>query len=174
MTDKPSSITGGCLCEGIRYTMTFPDNHDFTKSVRAVFCTLYLALFFSSVSNIVQTSTCQCQDCRKQTGSLIFRVHQVPKANVVYSNKATLKIYHASPDCERGFCGACGSFLFWCETKADSTSVCVGTFDKEHLKKYGTLLTYAERHLWCIDEIQGVTSHLKGEKWEYDTGGTLL
>lgn len=32
-TDKPSSISGGCLCEAVRYNITFPSDHDFLKSV---------------------------------------------------------------------------------------------------------------------------------------------
>ena len=29
----PTTISGGCLCEGVRYTITFPADHDFTAQV---------------------------------------------------------------------------------------------------------------------------------------------
>lgn len=32
-TDKPETITGGCVCASVRYTVTFPPDHDFTNSV---------------------------------------------------------------------------------------------------------------------------------------------
>ncbi|GKT83862.1 glutathione-dependent formaldehyde-activating enzyme [Colletotrichum tofieldiae] len=35
---KPKTITGGCLCAALRYTITFPDSHDFVSS--AVTCQL--------------------------------------------------------------------------------------------------------------------------------------
>lgn len=34
MPETPTSITGGCLCEALRYKITFPPNHDFAKAVR--------------------------------------------------------------------------------------------------------------------------------------------
>lgn len=33
-TTKPEVIHGGCLCEGVRYKITFPPDHDFVKSVK--------------------------------------------------------------------------------------------------------------------------------------------
>jgi hypothetical protein len=29
---KPKFITGGCLCEALRYRIDFPENHDFEKN----------------------------------------------------------------------------------------------------------------------------------------------
>lgn len=36
--EKPETVTGGCLCENIRYTVTFPPDHDFAKAVRQPTC----------------------------------------------------------------------------------------------------------------------------------------
>jgi hypothetical protein len=47
----------------------------------------------------------------------------------------------------------------------------VGCIDKADLKKYGVALTTACRHLWCADEILGVTDHLEGQRWKYDCDG---
>jgi hypothetical protein len=30
---KPGTIEGGCLCGGVRYKITLPPNHDFSKGV---------------------------------------------------------------------------------------------------------------------------------------------
>ena len=49
--------------------------------------------------------------------------------------------------------------------------MCVGTFDADVLKRFGRVLTDARRHLFCGDEVEGVTDHLKGEKWVGDNEG---
>ncbi|OAA42764.1 Mss4-like protein [Metarhizium rileyi] len=146
MSDKPKAITGGCLCEGVRYKITFPPDHNFTA----------------------QCSTCQCSQCRKQTGSLVFRVHKIPLSALEYTSDATLTQYRATPSNARGFCTRCGSLLFWRREASDSISMCVGCFDSEALRTHGRLLTYAERHIFCDAEIDGVTDHLPGDKWKYD------
>ncbi|KAM0258180.1 hypothetical protein ACHAQJ_003948 [Trichoderma viride] len=142
----PETITGGCVCGSIRYIVTFPPNHDFANSI----------------------TTCQCEQCRKNTGSLIFRSHRLPRSAVEFTAKPTLKIYSATPHCERGFCNNCGSFLFWQRDNRDYTCLTVGCFDEPVLAKYGPLLTAAKRHLFCQREIPGVTDHLEGAKFQAD------
>ncbi|KAJ2965322.1 hypothetical protein NQ176_g10671 [Zarea fungicola] len=141
-TDIPTSVSGGCLCEKIRYTVTFPKGHSFIDA----------------------TSTCQCSQCRKQTGSLIFRVHKVPRSSLEYSSQSTLKTYKASKENSRGFCSECGSLIFWAHDGGEAVSLCVGTFDNDVLQKHGKLLTYAVRHLYCVNDIPGVTDHLPGRQ----------
>ncbi|UNI24340.1 Ribonuclease P [Purpureocillium takamizusanense] len=145
--DKPLTIHGGCLCESVRYTIAFPPDHDFTKAC----------------------STCQCSQCRKQTGSLIFRVQNIPLSALTWDADSTLRRYRASEGRARGFCSACGSFLFWQDESYDSIGMTVGCFDKDALRgAHGRALTYAERHLWCDAEIEGVTDHLPGDRYKFD------
>ncbi|KAH7158048.1 Mss4-like protein [Dactylonectria estremocensis] len=146
-SDIPESITGGCLCGAVRYTITFPQDHSFQT----------------------EATTCQCWQCRKNTGSLLARFHGIPLSALEYSSQDTLKTFRASPGIARGFCGECGSFLFWRDESRPRIALAVGTFDKEALSQWGTLLTNAKRHLWCEDEIPGVTDHLKGDKWKLDS-----
>lgn len=40
--EKPTTISGGCLCEAIRYTITFPPDHDFLNSVGGGFLAVTL------------------------------------------------------------------------------------------------------------------------------------
>lgn len=43
----------------------------------------------------------------------------------------------------------------------------VECFDKEYLKKFGTVLTKAGAHLYCVNEIPEVTAHLVvGERFD--------
>jgi hypothetical protein len=168
--EKPETITGGCVCGSVRYIVTFPPNHDFANSV-----SLLEILTSPShqpqvrISNIdVQSTTCQCEQCRKNTGSLIFRSHKLPKSAVEFTAKSTFKMYSATPHCERGFCSNCGSFLLWQRDNRDYTCLTVGCFDEPVLSKYGPLLTAARRHLFCEREIPGVTDHLEGTKFQAD------
>ena len=58
--------------------------------------------------------------------------------------------------------------LFWAADDEDSVSVCVGTLDDDALREHGRVLTYAERHLYCVNDIPGVTYHLPGTKYQED------
>lgn len=170
-TDIPTSVSGGCLCERIRYTVTFPKGHSFVDAVSSDKQLKYIHCLFLSVPELMkdaQTSTCQCSQCRKQTGSLVFRVHNVPRSSLEYSSQSTLKTYKASKENSRGFCSECGSLIFWAHDGGETVSLCVGTFDNDALQKHGKLLTYAVRHLYCVNDIPGVTDHLPGDKYQGD------
>ncbi|KAM7185319.1 hypothetical protein V8F20_011852 [Naviculisporaceae sp. PSN 640] len=128
----PKSITGGCLCGGIRYQVDFPPDHDFKKS----------------------SGSCQCTQCRRQTGALFFSSHKIApaskcfrylsptsssnpppppgfgsptpptsnwKENTNTTMPPTWKEYIASPIGARGICTACGSFLYWRPIPSRST-----------------------------------------------------
>ncbi|KAL2132592.1 hypothetical protein VTI74DRAFT_3615 [Chaetomium olivicolor] len=153
---KPKFITGGCLCNNLRYRVDFPAEHDFEAS----------------------SSTCQCTQCRKQTGSLFFSNHTISPASTQFkftSDTATLKLYHASPAAERAFCSECGSFIYWKPTGKESDYVCftIGTVDPLYLwgegadgvevPKEGFGLALANgggEHVWCGNEVKGVTEGL--------------
>lgn len=102
----------------------------------------------------------------------MFRNRKVPHSAINFTEKSTLRTYYHTPGIGRGFCVACGSFLYWDkESGKDSLDLAVGSIDKADLKQYGVVLTTAWRHLWCADEIVGVTDHLRGARWKYDCDG---
>ncbi|GKT54599.1 glutathione-dependent formaldehyde-activating enzyme [Colletotrichum tofieldiae] len=141
---KPKTITGGCLCAALRYTITFPDSHDFVSSA----------------------VTCQCTQCRKQSGALFVAFHRVPWP-LQWSSAATptLREYSITPAAMRGFCTQCSSWLYYRSEGQDSASICIGTVDQEVLigKKgerdgFGRALANGlGGHEWCENEIPGVT-----------------
>ncbi|KAF4310843.1 putative duf636 domain protein [Botryosphaeria dothidea] len=118
MTSKsrPESITGGCLCGSIRYTIHFPADAEWPPSHNA---------------------TCQCTQCRKTTGSLLAQLLEVPLAqvspNLTPSFDATLlpayRLYQSSPGIHRGFS------LTWMTLaeRPEVIEVHVGTLDEEVL-----------------------------------------
>ncbi|KAF5004006.1 hypothetical protein FDECE_9472 [Fusarium decemcellulare] len=147
--EYPTTVSGGCLCGSVRYSVTFPPSHDWKKSC----------------------ATCQCSQCRKNGGSLMAWLHRVPTSSVAFTSQTTLSRYHATEGYARGFCNSCGSWLFWRKEDTDVLSMSVGTFDKDVLRRWGKQLAYSETQIWWEDAIEGITDHLPGEKWKRDNEG---
>ncbi len=70
---------------------------------------------------------CHCSQCRKQSG-FYFAATAADDVNLTI-NETSLKWYKASPEAKRGFCGECGSALFWKHQKDSFTSVLAGSID---------------------------------------------
>lgn len=70
---------------------------------------------------------CHCSQCRKQSG-LYFAATAADDKNLTISGD-TLSWYKASPDAKRGFCGTCGSSLFWKHDEENFTSILAGSID---------------------------------------------
>jgi hypothetical protein len=70
---------------------------------------------------------CHCSQCRKQSG-LYFAATAADDKNLTIKSDA-LKWYKASPEARRGFCGTCGSSLFWKHDEEDFTSILAGSID---------------------------------------------
>lgn len=85
MSDLPANQKGGCLCGAVRYTLA-----DTPTSYGA----------------------CHCNMCRRWSGGVEFGVQLKPGA-VSFEQDDDLRVYTSSDWAERGFCGVCGSSLFW-------------------------------------------------------------
>ncbi|KAI1801735.1 Mss4-like protein [Daldinia bambusicola] len=155
---EPASITGGCLCRSIRYQVDFPIGHDFLKG----------------------SGSCQCTQCRRNTGALIFISHTAPLSGFRYlTSTETLKKYYATPGIQRAFCTNCGSFLYWRDESRDDIEIAVGCVDPEFLSEFGFALANASGHnVWCENEIKDVTDHFlnkeRGIKWSQNSGSTKM
>ena len=78
-------LSGACLCERVKFTAT---------------------------GQVKRVSACYCGQCRKQNGGgPFFGVELQGKLSI--ENQDTLAWYAASDKAMRGFCGKCGSSLFW-------------------------------------------------------------
>lgn len=67
-SDTPESITGGCLCGAIRYTITFPPDHPFKDQVRLPFISIIHTLTPSSIS-ILQPPSCSSSPSSSSSSS---------------------------------------------------------------------------------------------------------
>jgi len=171
-TGTPVSVTGGCNCESIRYTVTFPADFNWPAK---------------------ENGTCQCTICRKFTGSLVPQSISVATSWISppLSGSQTFKIYRSSSKGERGFCSDCGSSLtFKYIEQPERIELNLGTFDEEVLvgkkvgqkssgeygmhttreKALGTLLcqTADSRNIWWENAIKDVTDDRPGLKYWRD------
>jgi len=106
--------TGGCLCGKVRYTVS--------GSLRPVIA-------------------CHCQQCRRTSGFHVAAT-SAPRESVVIVGDVSW--FRSSETSKRGFCGICGSNLFW-DGPGKNLSIFAGTLDAPTgLKLVG--------HIYCADK----------------------
>ncbi len=71
---------------------------------------------------------CHCSQCRKTSGHH-WAATRLDQDNLVFMSDATLKWYRSSDAARRGFCGACGSSLFYRRDNDSGIAVAAGALD---------------------------------------------
>lgn len=102
MAEASSSLPGGCLCGAVRFTVS---------------------------ERPLGVVDCHCSQCRRfhgHTGAYIT----IPRAAVALERADTLVWYRSSAEAERGFCGRCGSSLFWRGDGLELMDVAAGALDQ--------------------------------------------
>lgn len=116
------SAQGSCLCGAVRYVVTGP--------LRPVVA-------------------CHCTQCRKTSGHHVAATSADREAVVI---EGDVTWYRSSKDARRGFCGICGSNLFW-DGPGTHLSIFAGTLDGDpNIQLAG--------HIFCAD---------KGSYYEIET-----
>ena len=108
------SKTGGCLCGAVTYRVTGP--------LRPVIA-------------------CHCQQCRKSSGHHVAAT-SCARDDIEISGEVTW--YQSSDTARRGFCGTCGSNLFW-DGAGVNLSIHAGTLD-------GATGLELAGHIFCADK----------------------
>jgi len=163
----PEMVTGGCLCGGVRYQIDFSADHDWKRGPH----------------------TCQCTQCRKNCGSLVYTFHTVTASEITWTSQSTYAEYNSSPGAYRSFCSKCGSPLAWTDHSVNTDiELAVGTIDEEFLVgerdsedrpkgAFGLALANPESdHFYIRNEIPGVTDEIAaaGTKfWKGSKEGTM-
>ena len=93
--------TGGCLCGEIKYEINLSSSENWY---------------------------CHCRMCQKATGTVVSTSAIVKKDELTIL-KGDPKFYRSSANIDRGFCGNCGSPLFFRPTNEDWISILSGTLD---------------------------------------------
>jgi hypothetical protein len=107
--------TGSCLCGAVKY----------------------------EAQNLRNVIACHCKQCRKQTGSYMSAT-AAKDHDFKITESGGLKWYRASSTAKRGFCGECGSVLFWKADGRDYVAITAGSLD-------GVTGLKLEGHIFCDD-----------------------
>ncbi|MBJ9975385.1 GFA family protein [Pseudomonas sp. S75] len=126
------SRQGGCLCGAIQFTATL-DNHD--------------------------VSACHCSLCRTWGGGPMLAVHcsQAPRFE-----GAPPSVYRSSEWAERGFCGHCGTHLFYRLTGKDDHYFPVGVLRGDADWQFTLQIFVEQRPAWYCFANQ--TREMTGEQ----------
>jgi len=89
-------------------------------------------------------TACHCSQCRRTSGHYAA-FSAADTTDVHLSHSATLVWYRSSEAAERGFCGVCGSNLFWRQANSGVISIAAGTLDLPT----GLMI---ERHIFVQDK----------------------
>jgi hypothetical protein len=99
--------TGRCLCGAVRYEVRGP---------------------------LRDVLICHCEECRRWHGH-IAAFSAARREDLAVGDERALR-WIDSPcsdaDARRGFCGECGSSLFWDAPGRDTISIAAGTLDDDH------------------------------------------
>lgn len=71
---------------------------------------------------------CHCTQCRKTSGHY-WAATSVPHDRFRLTESAGLRWFQSSASARRGFCGTCGSSLFWEPTGGTTMHIGAGTLD---------------------------------------------
>jgi hypothetical protein len=109
--------TGGCLCGKVRFATTGP---------------LRDVIF------------CHCSQCRRQSG-LYFAATSVSADALELRGEEFISWYAASEFACRGFCGTCGTLLFWKPNAEPRYAILAGAFDRPECLRPGYHICTAGR-----------------------------
>jgi hypothetical protein len=98
----------------------------------------------SVMGDLRAADACHCVQCRKQSGHY-FASTNVHRANLTVTGQENVSWYQSSADVRRGFCSACGSFLFWDPPAKDYVAVAMGAFN-------APTATHLEKHIFVAEK----------------------
>ena len=128
-------MKGSCLCDAVRIQVAGELEHD--------------------------PEACHCRQCRKHFGSYAMGVN-VRRSRLTVIGEEHVRWYRSSPQVERGFCGICGSTLFW-RPDLDGyewTSVAIGLFDGKIGRKLAKH-TFVGEKSDCYEIADDVPQHMR-------------
>ena len=86
------------------------------------------AVSFELTGELRSPFACHCTQCRKTSGHYASFTN-VRRDKLTFARDDGLEWYQSSDHARRGFCGACGSSLFWDRPQLDVISVAAGALD---------------------------------------------
>lgn len=86
------------------------------------------AVRYSIAGPLRDVVLCHCAMCRRVHGH-VGAYTAAPRAALHFLESRGLRWYASSAKARRGFCGECGSVLFWDAPSRDSVSITAGSLD---------------------------------------------
>ena len=87
------------------------------------------AISFSVEGDLAPGDACHCTQCRRQSGHY-WASTNIPRDRLTVRGMDKVTWFQSSEKARRGFCGTCGSVLFWDPPHKDWTSIAMGAFDR--------------------------------------------
>lgn len=87
---------------------------------------------------------CHCSQCRRWSGH-IWASTDVPRDRLSIAGEDQIRWYASSDKVRRGFCGTCGSVMFWDPPHRASLAVAMGCFDKPTDTELGVHIFTADK-----------------------------
>lgn len=141
---KPGPVaTGGCLCGAVRFEIH---------------------------NALMDVINCHCSKCRRFHGH-VGAYTATDRQNLVMVQSDTLKWFRSitdeTPDVYRGFCGRCGSSLFWDPRGKPRISIAAGALDAPTGLK-------TSRHVWVSQkgDYYRITDELVQHEERFARAGT--
>ena len=123
MSADRQPLSGRCLCGAVEFTLDAGD--------------------------LKEPGACHCSQCRRWAGHCWAAVNAPLDALHFTQGEEALKWRRASPDARRGFCGTCGSSLFWHADRMDAykhrIAVALGALDAPTGVKLGEHIFVADK-----------------------------
>ena len=98
-------------------------------------------LHFSAPRPLRPVIACHCSQCRKTSGHFVAATSAARDTVVI---KGEVTCYRSSPQARRGFCGICGSQMFW-DGPGENIAIFAGSL-------YGDTGTALVGHIFCADK----------------------
>ena len=86
------------------------------------------AIGFEVEGELTPGDACHCVQCRRQSGH-VWASTNIPRDKLTVQGMDEVTWFQSSEKIRRGFCGTCGSALFWDPPHKDWTSIAMGAFD---------------------------------------------
>ena len=86
------------------------------------------AVTFEVEGELKPGDACHCHQCRRQSGHY-WASTNIPRDKLTVHGMDKVTWFQSSEKIRRGFCGTCGSVLFWDPPHLDWTSIALGAFD---------------------------------------------
>lgn len=83
---------------------------------------------YQVTGELTKVTFCHCSKCRRWHGH-VGAYAAVDRDGIALTEQRGLKWWQATSAVKRGFCGECGSSLFWDEDGEKKLGLCAGTLD---------------------------------------------